>query len=561
MKSIPMLYRILIVLGVLVVSTALIFVDLSDIKDPKVKSKTNVNLGLDLRGGSYLVMQVQTPEALRDVTDLVAERIDGDLRERKIFSPQFDAPAEPGQAPAQGVVRDGDVSIVVNLPPGAPTDDLQKTFDHFAPGWTMETLEAGRRYRLTMPTRMQADTRDSAVSATVETIRNRVDQFGVAEPLINRQGAFGSSFSDRIVLQLPGVENPGRVKDLIRSQAKLEWKDMTYPPGLTTGRYDPPASKEALIAQFGGALPPDTEAYPTPGGYDATGQETARWWPLKKASVVSGNDLRDAREQEDIYKGWAVHFVLTPTAGARFRDYTAAHIGKIAAIVLDGKVISAPTIQSMIAGEGEITGSFTKESAKDLALKLKSGALKASVKVIEERTVGPSLGLDSIRKGILASVVGFLAVMAFMLVYYKGSGLNAVLALALNVVILLGIMSYFHATLTLPGIAGLILTVGMAVDSNVLIFERIREELRLGKTVRAAIDAGFGRVFITIVDTHVTTLGSAACLYLYGTGPVKGFAVTLIIGLLASMFTSVFVSRVIYDIVLSLRPKGETLSI
>ncbi len=236
-------------------------------------------------------------------------------------------------------------------------------------------------------------------------------------------------------------------------------------------------------------------------------------------------------------------------------------MGKIAAIVLDGKVISDPIIQSIIASEGEITGGFTKDSAKDLALKLKSGALKASVKVIEERTVGPSLGLDSIRKGIWASAIGFAAVMLFMLFYYRGSGVNAVLALALNVVILLGIMSYFHATLTLPGIAGLILTVGMAVDSNVLIFERIREELRLGKTVRAAIDAGFGRVFITIIDTHVTTLGSAACLYLYGTGPVKGFAVTLIIGLLASVFTAVFVSRTIYDIELSMRPRAETLSI
>ena len=256
-----------------------------------------------------------------------------------------------------------------------------------------------------------------------------------------------------------------------------------------------------------------------------------------------------------------MHFELSLDAGNRFREFTAGHIGKIAAIVLDGRVISAPTIQGVIGSEGEITGSFSKESADDLSLKLRSGALRASVKVIDERTVGPSLGLDSIRKGIMASIVGFALVMVFMVVYYKGSGVNAVIALALNVVILLGIMSYFHATLTLPGIAGLILTVGMAVDSNVLIFERIREEMRLGKTVKAAIDAGFGRVFLTIVDTHVTTLGSAACLYLYGTGPVRGFAVTLIIGLLASVFTAVFVSRVIYDIVLTLRPRTDTLSI
>jgi len=336
---------------------------------------------------------------------------------------------------------------------------------------------------------------------------------------------------------------------------------MTYPPGAPPGRYDAPTSREALVSQFGGALPPDTEAYPEPLGPGADGQELQRWWPLKRASIVSGSDLRSADPGESPFKGWVVRFMLSPAAGARFREFTAARIGKIAAIVLDGKVISAPVIQSMIASEGEITGGFTRDGAKDLALKLKSGALKASVKVIEERTVGPSLGLDSIKNGVLASIVGFAAILVFMVVYYKGSGINAVLALALNVVIVLGIMSYFHATLTLPGIAGLILTVGMAVDSNVLIFERIREELRLGKTVRAAIDAGFSRVFVTIIDTHVTTLGSAGCLYLYGTGPIRGFAVTLIIGLLASVFTAVFVSRVIYDIVLSMRPRGETLSI
>jgi preprotein translocase subunit SecD len=560
MKSIPLMYRILIVLGVMAVSVVLIFVDFSNMKAPRFKPHTNVNLGLDLRGGSFLVMEVQTAEAVRDEVDTVTARIDKDLRDKKVLRSDLDAAA--AGAAGQGVVRDGDASILVNLPPGAPTDELSKVFDLYAPSWSQETIEAGRKFRLTMPVRTQADIKDSAISATLETIRNRIDAFGVAEPLINRQGGIGKGVSDRIVLQLPGVENPARVKDLIRSQAKLEWKEMTYPPGAEA-RFNAPASREALAAMFpGGALPPDTEAFPEPRGQvGADNQELMIWWPLKKVSVVSGNDLRRAWRGEDPFKGWAVHFELTLDAGNRFRVFTTSHVGKIAAIILDGKVLSAPMIQSPIGSEGEITGNFTKESADDLSLKLRSGALKASVKVIEERTVGPSLGLDSIRKGVLASIVGFVAVMIFMLVYYRGSGLNAVLALALNVVILLGIISYFHATLTLPGIAGLILTVGMAVDSNVLIFERIREELRLGKTVKAAIDAGFGRVFLTIIDTHVTTLGSAACLYLYGTGPVRGFAVTLIIGLLASIFTAVFVSRVIYDIELNMRPQTQTLSI
>ena len=560
MKSIPLQYRILIVLGVLLVSVLLIFIDISNPKTPKFKPRTNVNLGLDLRGGSYLVLQVQTNEALQEESDTVASRIEKDLRDKKIFRPEFDAPA-PGGAMTQGVVRDGDAAVNVILPPGSATDELAKVWDLYARGWTVETTEAGRRYRLEMPTRMQADIRDLAVQATLETIRNRADAFGVTEPIFNRQGGIGGGVADRIVLQLPGVENPARVKDLIRSQAKLEWKEMTYPPGQS-GRFEPPTTPEALAAMFGGTLPPDTDAYPEPRGQvGADGKEIVYWWPLKKVSVISGSDLRRAYRGEDPFKGWAVHFELTLNAGNRFREFTTSHVGKIAAIILDHKVLSAPMIQSPIGSEGEITGNFTKESADDLSLKLKSGALKASVKVIDERTVGPSLGLDSIRKGVLASLVGFIAVMVFMLIYYKGSGLNAVLALALNVVIVLGIISYFHATLTLPGIAGLILTVGMAVDSNVLIFERIREELRLGKTVKGAIDAGFGRVFLTIIDTHVTTLGSAACLYLYGTGPVRGFAVTLIIGLLASMFTAVFVSRVIYDIEMRMRPQAETLSI
>jgi preprotein translocase subunit SecD len=282
-------------------------------------------------------------------------------------------------------------------------------------------------------------------------------------------------------------------------------------------------------------------------------------------STVVGSDLRSARRGQHQFGNATVDFSLTKDAGRRFESATRENVGRKMAIVLgsvkDKQVISAPVIKSTIRDSGYIEGGFTVESAEDLALKLRSGAIPTDVTIIEEQTVGPSLGRDSIRSGVLASIVGFLAVMVFMLVYYRLSGLNAVLALALNVLILLGAMGYFGAALTLPGIAGLILTVGMAVDSNVLIFERIREELRLGKTVRSAVDQGFSRAFLTIVDCHVTTLVSSFFLFTYGTGPVRGFAVTLIIGLLASMFTAVFVSRVIFEMVLGQGRKVESLSI
>jgi preprotein translocase subunit SecD len=292
---------------------------------------------------------------------------------------------------------------------------------------------------------------------------------------------------------------------------------------------------------------------------------TTHYWPLNKISTIVGNDLKNANRQQDQWGGTTVGFQLSQDAGRRFETATREYVGKKMAIVLGGvrskQVISAPVIQSTIRDQGQITGNFDTQSAEDLALKLRSGSIPTDVTIIEERTVGPSLGRDSIRAGIVASLVGFVGVMLFMLVYYRGSGVNAVVALLLNVILVMGAMGYFKATLTLPGIAGLILTVGMAVDSNVLIFERIREELSLGKTVRSAVDLGFSRAFMTIVDTHVTTLVSSFFLFTYGTGPVKGFAVTLTVGLVFSMFTAVFVSRVIFDLVLGEGRPVESLSI
>jgi len=368
------------------------------------------------------------------------------------------------------------------------------------------------------------------------------------------------------VVELPGIEDPDRAKGVLQDQAVLEWKAVAYPPGTTDfeGWRPPPGGKDAVVQMLGGSVPPNVELVPEIY-VDAGGNRTEYWWPLQAVAAIVGNDLRSARRGADQMQRNVVDFVLSPEAGKRFQAATRENLRKKMAIVLGsskGKVvISAPVINDVITDRGQISGRFDVKSAEDLALKLRSGAIPTAVTIIEERTVGPSLGADSIRAGVMASLIGFVGVAVFMLVYYRLSGVNAVIALLMNVVLVLGAMAYFGSTLTLPGIAGLILTVGMAVDSNVLIFERIREELRIGKAVRTAIDQGFSRAFGTIVDTHVTTIVSAFFLFTYGTGPVRGFAVTLVIGLLFSMFTAVFVSRVIYDLVLGDRRNVESLSI
>ena len=508
----------------------------------------NINLGLDLRGGSHLVLEVVTQDALSAEADTVASRLTQKLRDKGISF--------------ESVHREGDRTVVVGgIPPDKSSEVDNLVSETIGSDWAVSRPSPGRLI-VTMTPRLAKLLEKAAVDQCQTTIRNRIDQFGVTEPSIQEQGGIGQGAASRIVLQLPGVEDPSRVKDIIQTQARLEWKEMTYPPGVAEGQYIAPTTREGLVAMFGGQLPEDTEAYPEPPTGRAGRSQETRWWPLKKVSAIAGADLRVARPGQNRFGAPAVDFELSPDAARRFEQITRQNVGKIMAVVLDGKVITAPVIKSVIPnGTGYIEGNFTKEEAEDLALKLRSGALPARVNIVEERTVGPSLGRDSIRSGVAAALLGFASVMIFMLLYYKGSGVNATLALAINVLLLLGAMSWLHATLTLPGIAGLILTVGMSVDSNVLIFERIREELSLGKTVRSAIDTGFGRVLVTIIDTHVTTLASAFFLFMYGTGPVRGFAVTLIIGLLASVFTAVFVSRFIYDLILSGRPRVEKLSI
>jgi preprotein translocase subunit SecD len=383
-----------------------------------------------------------------------------------------------------------------------------------------------------------------AMQNSIETITTRINSLGVTEPTVQEYGLG----KNQILVELPGVDDPGRVRDIIQSTARLEIH------AVTGGPY---ATQDAAKQANGGTIPPDQELLAYGGTNDA---EQGQYYLLQRIAVVSGSDFRDAQPGRDENGRPDATFILTRAAGDRFYDFTSKNVGKPMAVVLDNKVQEVANIQEAIRDQGRISG-LGEQKAKDLSLMLRTGALPASIHYLEERTVGPSLGADSIRKGVTASIVGMLAVMIFMLVYYRGAGINADLALFLNLVILLGFMGFTGATMTLPGIAGVILTVGMGVDSNVLIFERIREEVRAGKSAAAAVDQGFAHAWTTILDTHVTTMVSAAILFLFGTGPVKGFAVTLVFGLGANLFTAVFVSRTIFDAILNRKQRGEALSI
>jgi preprotein translocase subunit SecD len=398
-----------------------------------------------------------------------------------------------------------------------------------------------------------ADLKNRAVTQAIETIRNRIDQLGVTEPVIQEHG-LGQY---QILVQLPGVDDPARVKEIMQSTAMLEIKQ------VLGGPY---GSEQDALQQHNGVLPPDSMLLRFHGIGSRAGEDSGeQYYLVTRSSAVAGADLRAGGAsvgRDSNSNAPDVNFVLTNEGGRKFAAFTGAHIGEKLAVVLDNRVREVATINDQIHDQGRISGGgMNEQTAKDLALVLNSGALPAGIKYLEERTVGPSLGSDSIRAGVQAAVIGMLAVLIFMLVYYHGSGINADIALILNLIILLGFLGFSGATLTLPGIAGVILTVGMGVDSNVLIFERIREELRNGKTPTSAVEQGFSHAWITIVDTHVTTIVSAFILFIFGTGPVRGFAVTLTFGLLANLFTAVFVSRMIFDWILSRKQRGEALSI
>jgi preprotein translocase subunit SecD len=496
-----------------------------------------IHLGLDLKGGTHLILQVQVNDAVNVETDNAIERLKADLRSRKINYAEISKP-DPTGAPQKIVLK--------GVPPESSAD-LRSIVSDSLPEYDLSS-GAENTFAVTMKAQALSDLKSRAVTQAIETIRNRIDQLGVTEPVIQEHG-LGDY---QILVQLPGVDDPARVKEIMQSTAMLS---------IRQSLGGPYSSQEAALQDKGGVLPPDAELLPGKSIGSSQADSGPQWYLISRAAAVTGRDLRDASPSRDENGTPSVAFNLTNEGGRKFGKFTGDHVGENLAVVLDNKVQEVAVIKSQITDNGTISGRFTEEETKDLSMTLRSGALPAGIKYLEERTVGPSLGADSIRAGVRAAVIGMLAVLIFMLVYYRAAGINADIALILNLIILLGFLGFSQATLTLPGIAGVILTVGMGVDSNVLIFERIREELRSGKTPPTAVEQGFAHAWITIVDTHVTTIVSAVILFLFGTGPVKGFAVTLSFGLFANLFTAVFVSRVIFDWILSRKQRGEALSI
>jgi preprotein translocase subunit SecD len=497
-----------------------------------------IKLGLDLKGGSHLVLQVQVDEAIGQRCDQAVDQLTKQLREKNVN--------------VGDIRRLDDTHIQVNNVEPSTSGTFRDIVTNQFSDWNISPA-AGvvNGYLLTLKPSVIADLRRDTMDQALETITRRINALGLTEPTI----AFTGRGDNEILVQLPGEGDPTRAKAVIQAGGQLSLNrvadDQTYP------------SEAAALAAKGGVLPPGTEILP--GRSDSAAGPTAApvYYILDRAPAVTGADLRGATPAPDTNNPsqYQVHFELSTAAAARFGPFTEANIGHRMAIVLDHQVYSAPVIQGRIDDNGEITGNFNQDSAHDLALVLRAGALPASIKYLEERTVGPSLGADSIRQGVRASIGSILVVMIFLVFYYRLSGVNAVVALFLNLLILVAFMAFAGAVLTLPGIAGVILTIGMGVDSNVLVFERIREELRNGKTPAAAVEQGFDKAFLTIIDTHVTTIVSAIVLFLFGTGPVKGFAITLVIGLLANVFTSIYVSRAIFDWNLSRRGRQEALSI
>jgi preprotein translocase subunit SecD len=500
----------------------------------------HIHLGLDLKGGTHLILQVQVNEAVNVDAQNAIELLKDQLRSHKIDYTDISQP-DPQNNP--------DHLVIKGVPPAARSD-LRTIVLERLPEYDI-TAGASDTWNMSMKPSNLSDLKSRAVQEAIGTIRNRVDALGVSEPTIQEHG-LGQY---QILVQLPGVDDMTRVQEIMQNTAMLEIKQ------VMSGPY---SSQAAALQTNSGVIPPDQLLLPgnTLGGR----AEGEQWFLVSRVSAINGKDLKHADPSTDQNGQPDVNFQLTREGGQRFFNFTSAHVKDSLGVVLDNKVREVASINEPIRDQVQISGHMDAQAAKDLAMILNSGALPASIHYLEERTVGPSLGADSIRSGVRAAVIGMLAVLIFMLIYYRGAGVNADVALIMNLIILLGFLGWstiagVNVALTLPGIAGVILTVGMGVDSNVLIFERIREELRNGKTPPSAVDQGFSHAWITIVDTHVTTIVSAAILFIFGTGPVKGFATTLTFGLLANLFTAVFVSRVIFDWVLTRKQRGEALSI
>jgi preprotein translocase subunit SecD len=493
-----------------------------------VPPSQKVNLGLDLKGGVHLVLRVHTEDALKLETETTAERLRDTLTRNSVAFTKIEA-TRVDQFRIEGVQDQAAVRDA--------TADIETTYDRESgPGTLTYTIKPNIANQLKQET----------VNQALQTIERRVNELGVAEPEVARHGG-----EDRILVRLPGVENPQRAKEIIRTTAQLQLR-LVESVGHPT--------REAAQASL--PTPPPTDVEILPGrqeGSGTAGTAGTAYFVVKRAAVVSGNDLRNASQGIDEFNRPAVNFTLKQDAAVRFGEFTQANIGRPLGIILDNRVMSYPTINGRIVDNGQIVG-ITRDEMLDLIITLKSGALPAQLTYLEERTVGPSLGQDSIRSGVTAAVGGLTMVILFMLFYYRLAGFNALTSIVVNLILLLGMMAYLGATMTLPGFAGFLLTIGIGVDSNVLIFERIKEEIALGKTPKMAVNAGFDRVWWTIVDTHVASLIAAAFLFQFGTGPIRGFATSLAIGLAANVFTAVFVSRTIFEFVLS-RRRVATVSI
>ncbi|MGD2096962.1 MAG: protein translocase subunit SecD [Desulfobacterales bacterium] len=497
--------------------------------EPGLWPHKQINLGLDLQGGMHLVLEVDTAKAVHGQVERTMQEIHDQLREERLRGVSLDR-IEGNKIVA--TIQDPQIAEKFNKLVKDEFDEL-KSAQNVSGGTTNIVLQ--------LPSDEAKTIEKLAVDQALETIRNRIDQFGVAEPDIRRQG------QRRILIQLPGIKDVDRAKDLIGRTALLEFK-------LVDDTQDARAVEK-------GSVPPGREILYRVETNAETGRVSKVPFLLKKRTLLTGANLTNARVDFDQFNIPFVSITFDKKGARDFERITGENVNKRLAIVLDNTVASAPVIQEKIAGgQARITGNFTLDEAKDLAIVLRAGALPAPVNILEERTVGPSLGADSIRKGLISMLIGGALVVLFMIVYYKGAGVIADVALVLNIVLIAAGLAAASATLTLPGIAGIILTIGMAVDANVIIFERIREEMALGRTIRAAVEAGFDRATLTILDANVTTLIAAIVLFQFGTGPVKGFAVTLSLGVIASMFTALVVSRLIFNYILAGR-KVKTLSI
>ncbi len=514
-----------------------------------------IHLGLDLQGGAHLILQVQALEAVNAETDNSVQEIQQDLKKANLSFSQVVKPDPLIQDPSTHKETGRPEMIRIDGTSQAQSDAISSLLsgNKYANEYDVSGGNTSP-FILTMKPIFESDLEKRTVDEAIETIRDRVDALGVSEPLIQEYGLG----ANQILVELPGISDLEQVESIIKSTARLEIHAVDGGPFQ---------SQDAALQSVNGALPPEQEVLATSG--ELAGSANTEYYILERTSVVAGSDFRSAQPGVNSNTGKRmVNFTLTDEAGDKFWSYTSANVGKSMAVMMGGTVREVAVIQSAIRDQGEITGSFSESEVMELSKLLRTGALPASMSYISANTVGATLGADSIREGVTAAIVGVIVVMAFMLIYYKGSGINADLALIFNLVILLGIMglssmmsSASALTLTLPGIAGVILTIGMGVDSNVLIFERIREEIRAGKAASAAVDQGFARAWVTIVDTHVTTIVSAAILFVFGTGPVKGFATTLTVGLAANLFTAVFVSRVIFEAHLNKLKPGEMVSI